>query len=234
MYISNEQAGEAGREAAETACGKTLGSTETHSILSKSTTPIKPPGFVVWFNFFPSKLHEGRGAGDSGCRCLPGGPAAPEVWVRLWAPLQHQAVLQESLQHLSSSASLCCHHLQWCEMPCASCNFYPVPGRQGGRRLHYYIQTQLHHLWWVQTRGQPQFVWNTRVFLSVPHFRPRKACAHFTALCPNLWWAARPLLTKLLNISCFCSPTLQLLLQDWQLNPEEPTALFNFGLFHLI
>lgn len=42
LVYKNEGAGEGGREAAEMACGKTSGPTETHSILSKSKTPIKP------------------------------------------------------------------------------------------------------------------------------------------------------------------------------------------------
>lgn len=58
-----------------------------------------------------------------------------------------------------------------------------------------------------------------QAFLSVPHFRPRKACVHFTALCPNLWSSAKPLLTKLLSISRLCSPHRHC--RNSQLNPKE-------------
>lgn len=121
---------------------------------------------MVWFNFFPSELHEGRGAGDSADRGLPSRPAAltgtSRLWVTLGASLQHQAVLQEEPVHLSFASSLCSHPLQLCQMPFTSCNFYPVP-REGGGCI---TTPRLHHLPWVRTRGQPQLVWNTRVFLS--------------------------------------------------------------------
>lgn len=95
---------------------------------------------MVWFNFFPSELHEGRGAGDSADRGLPSRPAAltgrSRLWVTLGASLQHQAVLQEEPVHLRP--------LRVCVLILCSCVkcllraviFTPFPGREVAALLH--------------------------------------------------------------------------------------------------
>lgn len=155
MYMCNRRAGEVVREAAEMACGKSFrpSSNPQHTFQKQNPNKISlyswsglisPPASSMKAGELvtqpaapaePSRSPSGRARWGGGA----GSESRPEL---LRSP---ELCFGRSPVHLSLASSACPHHLQLCQMPCTGCNLCPVP-REGGRELHYYIQTRLHHL----------------------------------------------------------------------------------------